>query len=411
LLADPHGALHFSNVEVDFVIRSLYKAVKSGSQEAARSMTARPLKDVTVLEMGTFITGPAAGMLLADLGARVIKIEQPGTGDPFRAFKGGLYSPHFQTYNRNKLSITLDTRQPEDLATLDRLIETADVFIQNFRPGVAARLNVDPQRLRGLKPRLIYASISGFGSEGPDRDRPAFDTVAQASSGFLRLLVNPEHPRVVGPAIADAMTGFYAAQGILAALHERHASGQGRLVETSMFEAMAHFNLDDFTHLLSADEVMGPYSRPHVSQSYVFECADGKWLALHMSSPPKFWENLAEAVGRPDMLALPAFASREARIAHYDDVIAFLAPIFATRNREDWCAELTAREVPNAPVRTSQEVVDSAQAKALGLVVEDPAGPHGRFRTIRSPLSFDGERMGEVTAPPVLGQHDAAIKG
>jgi crotonobetainyl-CoA:carnitine CoA-transferase CaiB-like acyl-CoA transferase len=373
-------------------------------------MTAKPLKDVTVLEMGTFITGPAAGMMLADLGATVIKIEQTGTGDPFRAFKGGLYSPHFQTYNRNKKSIQLDTRQPDDLATLDRLITTADVFIQNFRPGVAGRLNVDPDRLRSLNSRLIYASISGFGAAGPDRDRPAFDTVAQASSGFLRLLLNPEHPRVVGPAIADAMTGFYAAQGILAALHERHATGKGCLVETSMFEAMAHFNLDDFTHLLSADEVMGPFSRPHVSQSYVFECADRKWIALHMSSPPKFWENLATAMGRPAMLSLPAFESREARIAHYDDVIAFLAPIFATQDRAHWEAELTRLEVPNAAVRTSSEVLESPQAQALGLCVEDPSGPHGRFRTIRSPLSFDGERMTEVTAPPTLGQHDAEIK-
>ena len=373
-------------------------------------MTARPLNDVTVLEMGTFITGPAASMLLADLGATVVKIEQPGTGDPFRAFKGGFYSPHFQTYNRNKKSITLDTRSAGDLAILDRLIETADVFIQNFRPGVAKRLNVDAQRLRAQNPRLIYASISGFGSQGPDRDRPAFDTVAQAASGFLRLLVNPEHPRVVGPAIADVMTGFYTAQGVLAALHERHATGKGRLVETSMFEAMTHFNLDDFTHLLSADEVMGPYSRPHVSQSYVFACSDGKWLALHMSSPPKFWENLAQAIGEPDMLARPAFASREARIAHYEDVVAFLAPIFASRPRDVWCAALNAGEVPHAPVATSAEVLASPQAQALGLCVEDPAGPHGVFRTIRSPLSFDGERMTQVTAPPTIGQHDNEIK-
>jgi crotonobetainyl-CoA:carnitine CoA-transferase CaiB-like acyl-CoA transferase len=373
-------------------------------------MTARPLNDVTVLEMGTFITGPAASMLLADLGATVVKIEQPGTGDPFRAFKGGFYSPHFQTYNRNKKSITLDTRSAGDLAILDRLIETADVFIQNFRPGVAKRLNVDAQRLRAQNPRLIYASISGFGNQGPDRDRPAFDTVAQAASGFLRLLVNPQHPRVVGPAIADVMTGFYTAQGVLAALHERHATGKGRLVETSMFEAMTHFNLDDFTHLLSADEVMGPYSRPHVSQSYVFACADEKWLALHMSSPPKFWENLAQAIGEPDMLARPAFASREARIAHYEDVVAFLAPIFASRPRDAWCAALNAGEVPHAPVATSAEVLASPQAQALGLCVEDPAGPHGVFRTIRSPLSFDGERMTQVTAPPTIGQHDNEIK-
>lgn len=373
-------------------------------------MTARPLQGVTVLEMGTFITGPAAGMLLADMGADVIKVEQPGTGDPFRSFKGELYSPHFQTYNRNKRSITIDPKNPADLAVLDRLVEDADVFIQNFRPGVADRLKVDAARLQSINPRLVYASISGFGPEGPERDRPAFDTVAQAASGFLRLLVNPEHPRVVGPAIADAMTGFYTALGILAALNERHVTGKGRVVETSMFEAMCHFNLDDFTHLLSADQVMGPYSRPHVSQSYVFQCSDGKWLALHMSSPPKFWENLAIAVGQPDMLSLPAFESREARIAHYEDVVAFLAPIFARETRDHWTAELTRLEVPNSPVYDTTEVLATEQAKVLGIEVTDPDGPKGPFRTIRFPLSFDGERMDSVTAPPLLGADDAAIR-
>jgi crotonobetainyl-CoA:carnitine CoA-transferase CaiB-like acyl-CoA transferase len=373
-------------------------------------MTARPLAGVTVLEMGTFITGPAAGMLLADMGADVIKVEQPGTGDPFRSFKGELYSPHFQTYNRNKRSITIDPKKESDLLVLDRLVEEADVFIQNFRPGVAGRLKVDAARLQAINPRLVYASISGFGSEGPERDRPAFDTVAQAASGFLRLLVNPEHPRVVGPAIADAMTGFYTALGILAALNERHTTGKGRVVETSMFEAMCHFNLDDFTHLLSADQVMGPYSRPHVSQSYVFQCSDGKWLALHMSSPPKFWENLAIAVGVPDMLSRPAFASREARIAHYEDVVAFLAPIFAGQTREEWTETLTSLEVPNSPVYDSAEVLATQQAKVLGIEVTDPNGPKGPFRTIRFPLSFDGERMDSVTAPPLLGADDAAIR-
>jgi crotonobetainyl-CoA:carnitine CoA-transferase CaiB-like acyl-CoA transferase len=372
---------------------------------------AKPLADVTVLEMGTFITGPAAGMLLADLGADVVKIERPDGGDPFRAFKGAYYSPHFQTYNRNKRSITLDTRGGGDLAAFDRMVADADIFIQNFRPGVATKLNVDPERLRALNPRLIYLSISGFGATGPDRDRPAFDTVAQAASGFLRLIVNPANPRVVGPALADAITGFYGAYGVLAALHERERTGRGRLVEVSMFEAMAHFNLDDFTHYLSAGEVMGPYSRPNVSQSYVFQCRDGGWLALHMSSPPKFWENLAAAVGRPDMLARPEFASRTARIDNYEKVAAFLAPIFATRDRADWCAVLERLEVPHAPVYSAPEVIETEQARHLQLCIEDPAGPDGVFRTIRSPVSFDGERMLDVTAPPTLGQHNAALLG
>ena len=156
---------------------------------------ALPLSDIRVLEMSTFITGSAAGMMLADLGATVIKVEQPVTGDPFRSFRGGLYAPHFQAWNRNKRSITLDTRGAEDRAALDAQIATADVFIQNFRPGVAKRLGVDAERLQAINPQLIYCSISGFGSTGPDRDRPAFDTVAQAASGFLRLLLNPAQPR------------------------------------------------------------------------------------------------------------------------------------------------------------------------------------------------------------------------
>ncbi len=170
-----------------------------------------------------------------------------------------------------------------------------------------------------------------------------------------------------------------------------------------MFESMAHFNLDDFTHYFSEGLVMGPSSRPHVSQSYVFECHDGKWLALHMSSPPKFWENLAQAVGRPDMLHMPQFATREARIENYEHVIAFLAPLFAEKSRDQWCAELQALEVPHSPVRTSAEVAASAQAQALGMVLTDPDGPKGPWRTIRSPVSFDGERMTDVSAPPVLG--------
>ena len=276
------------------------------------------LEGVRVIEQGTFITGPNAGMLLADLGAEVIKVEKPGSGDPFRAFKGSLYSPHFQTYNRNKRSVTLNTKEPEDLALFDQLIADADVYIQNFRPGTAERLGAGEERLRAINPELIYCSISGFGQDGPAAGRPAYDTVAQAASGFLGLLINPENPRVVGPAMADALTGFYAAYGILGALHERHRTGRGRAVDVSMLEAMCHFNLDAFTHYFAEGEVMTPYSRPSVSQSYVLECGDGKWIALHMSSPEKFWQGLANAIAWPDLLRDERFCTREKRIDHQE---------------------------------------------------------------------------------------------
>ena len=376
---------------------------------------AKVLAGVRVVEHGTFITGPAAAMLLADLGADVIKVEQPA-GDPFRAFRGGTYSPHYQTYNRNKKSVTLDTRERGDLAHFERLIADADVYIQNFRPGVAEKLGAGEARLRELNPRLVYCAISGFGPDGPAAGRPSYDTVAQAASGFLKLLINPANPRVVGPALADALTGFYAAYGILGALYERERLGgatRGRRVEVSMFEAMTHFNLDAFTHLFSEGEVMGPYSRPSVSQSYVLPCADGKWIALHMSSPPKFWTGLAQAIEKPDLFDDPRFATREARIDSQEHLIELLSDLFRQRDRAEWCRRLEALDVPYAPVYSTDEVPDDPQAKHLQLFVDavHPAHPEsGRWRTVRSPVSFDGERALEVTAPPLLGDHNEVLR-
>ena len=375
---------------------------------------AKVLAGVRVVEHGTFITGPAAAMLLADLGAEVVKVEQPA-GDPFRAFRGGLYSPHYQTYNRNKKSVTLDTRLKDDLVRFEALIAEADVYIQNFRPGVAEKIGAGEARLREVNPQLIYCAISGFGPDGPAAARPSYDTVAQAASGFLKLLVNPANPRVVGPALADAITGFYAAYGILGALYEREKrkTGSGRRVEVSMFEAMTHFNLDAFTHLFSEGEVMGPFSRPSVSQSYVLPCADGKWIALHMSSPPKFWDGLANAIERPTLFADPRFATREARIAHQSELIELLSAIFRGRERAEWCARLESLDVPYAPVYDTNEVPDDPQAAHLQLFIDavHPAHPEGgRWRSVRSPVSFDGERALEVTAPPLLGDHNEVLR-
>ena len=370
----------------------------------------KPLKSIRVVEMGTYITGPAAAMQLADLGADVIKVERPGEGDPFRAFKGGLYSPHFQTYNRNKRSIALDTRNKADLAVFEALIKTADVFIQNFRPGVAEKVGAGEEALHALNPRLIYCAISGFGTSGPARDRPTYDTVAQAASGFLRLVTPPEKPRVIGPALADAVTGHYAATGILAALVERGVTGKGRRLDISMLEAMSHFNLDSFTHFYSEGEVMGPLSRPVVSQSYTFECADGKWIAFHLSSPPKFWEGLLEATEKTELATDPRFAERLERIKHQDDLIDILTPVFRTRSRDEWCARLEAAEVPYSPAYDSNEALEDPQAQHLQIAVTVPHATMGQFTTVRAPYSFDGEAERDLVPPPLLDEHGAAVR-
>src|SRR5580692_1164253 len=211
------------------------------------------LSGIRIVEQGTFITGPCAGMMLADLGADVIKIEGP-EGDPYRSYQGGLYSPHFQAYNRNKRSLALDLKQAPDRELFDRLIRQADVFIQNFRPGTAERLGAGVKRLHELNPRLVYCSINGFGSSGPYTDRPSYDSVAQALSGFLSVVVDYRRPQFLGPALADAITGVYAAYGILGALVERGRTGRGGLVEVSMLEAMAHFAVEPFAAYFALGE-------------------------------------------------------------------------------------------------------------------------------------------------------------
>src|SRR5580658_7220961 len=196
-----------------------------------------PLTGIRVVELSTMITGPLAGMLLADLGASVIKIENPERGDPFRSFRGGLYGGHFLAYNRNKQSITLDLRTPDGQKVFLALIRRSDVLIDNFRAGVLDRLGISSEKLMKENTRLIHVSITGFGSHGPYRNRPAYDAVAQALSGLSSQFLNPDAPRVQGPTLSDNVTGFYVAYAVLAALFERVRTGKGRRIESSMLES------------------------------------------------------------------------------------------------------------------------------------------------------------------------------
>lgn len=323
------------------------------------------LNGVRVVEMGTVITGPAAAVLLGDFGADVVKVEKPETGDPFRTTPdGSLYASNFQAFNRNKRSIALDTTDPAHLEIFDTLIAGADVFIQNFRPGASEKMNAGAARLQAINPRLVYCAISGFGPEGADAARPCYDTVAQAASGYLDLTVDPAQPRVTGPAVADSVTGMYAALGILGALHERNATGRGRLVELSMLAAMAHFNIDAFTHFYADGERMTAWTRPAASQAHVLPCADGKRIALHMSTPPKFWENLVRATGHTELLT--QFPTRQSRLDDHPAVLRALGAIFAQRTRGEWCERLQANHVPHSPVYDASEALESPQAAGPG---------------------------------------------
>jgi len=372
-------------------------------------MSTQPtLAGIRVLEQGTFITGPCAGMMLADLGADVIKIESP-EGDPYRAYQGGQYSPHFQAYNRNKRSLALDMKLQGDCALFERLAAEADVYIQNFRPGTADRLGAGVARLQALNPRLVYCSISGFGASGPYSDRPSYDSVAQALSGFLSVVVDNRRPQFLGPALADAITGMYASQGILAALVQRGRSGRGAHVEISMLEAMAHFAVEPFAAFFALGETPTSADRPRLAQAYILRTADARLIAIHLSSLEKFWHGLVAALDAPELKDDPRFNPRERRIAEYETLRIELDTRFARQPLEHWVRRLQAEDVPYAPVNLIDDVVRDPQVEHLGIVVPVDS-PHTATRAVRPAAQFDGVRARSVSAAPLLNQHGEAIR-
>jgi len=371
----------------------------------------QPLAGYRVIDHGEFITAPYTAMLLGDLGAEVIKVERPGGGDRFRSFEKGLYGPQFQAFNRSKKSIVLDLETEVDRDTLRALLRSADVYVQNFRPGAAERMGFGPDDVRAIMPRVVYCSISGFGPDGPYATRPAYDTVGQALSGFLSMFVSPDAPRIVGPATADSVTGLYAACGILAALLERERTGRARSVHVPMVAAMAHFSIEQYHRHFVTGDVPDPSDRGRVSQSFAFRCADGRLIAIHLSSPVKFWTAFVAAIERPELATDPRFAARMDRVRNHEALEAALRPVFASRPRNEWLRRLSAADVPHAPILGLDEALDDPQMRHLTMdrTLEHPT--EGTVRTLRSPIFLDGDREdGGMTAPPTLDEHGASIR-
>lgn len=369
----------------------------------------QPLDGILVIELGTMITAPLAGMMLADLGARVIKVEHPKGGDPFRAYRGDLYSPHFSAYNRNKESIQLDLQSESGQDKLHRLLRRADVLLDNYRPGVLERLRLDDETLEKLNPRLIRCSITGFGATGPYRDRPAYDSVGIAMSGLASLLLDPQRPDAAGPTIADNVTGMYACYGILGALLSRATNGKGARVSTNMLESSIAFIPDTFATFTRLGIVSGPHTRVSTSQSYALVCADNRMVALHLSTPDKFWKGLLAAIERPDLGEDARFATRDGRVTHYEALKAELAAVFKTRPRAEWCRRLEAEDVPHAPIWSVDEVIEDPQVRHLGTFHDMPHSKLGTVTSIQRPVLIDGERGPDPVPAPTLGEHSAKI--
>lgn len=368
------------------------------------------LTDITVIELGTVLTAPLCGMMLADLGARVIKVEHPEGGDPFRRHDGRFYSPHFAAYNRNKESIQLDLQSAAGREDLTRLVRQADVLIDNFRAGVLPRLGFTDDRLKFLNPALIHCSITGFGATGPYRDRPCYDAVATALSGLASQMIDPEAPSVGGPTLSDNITGMYAAYGILGALQARARTGEGARVEVNMLEASIAFSPEGFSQYTSKGAAPTTRSRVAISQSFAFRCADGRILSLHLSSVEKFWLAFIQAIEHPELLEDPRFATPALRTRHYEELTALLAPILLMRGSEDWAQRLEAHDIPFAAVNSVPEVMADPQVEHLGVFFEVDHHIQGRQTCIHRPVRINGERGPAERAAPALGEHSEAIR-
>jgi formyl-CoA transferase len=368
------------------------------------------LSGIKVIELTTMITGPLTGMLLADLGADVIKIENPDGGDPFRSFRGGQYSPHFCAYNRNKRSVVLDLRSEQGKQALEKLIKASDVLIENFRPGVMDRLGFHDEKLQALNGRLIHCHISGFGDGGPYSNRPAYDAVAQSLSGMSSLFLDPESPQITGPTISDNISGYYASQGILAALFQREKTSAGRRIDVNMLEATLAFMPDPFGYYTQMDIVSDPKLRARTSQSYAFQCSDGKLLTVHLSSQEKFWEQFVDVIARPDLLTHPKSSSRALRIDNYDFVKEVAAGIFAQHPRSHWLEVLAKRDIPFAPVYDVVEVLADPHIQHMGTFSTLTHPQMGALTAIRRPVLFDKSRDDQPqNSPPMLGEHTQEV--
>ncbi len=362
-----------------------------------------------ILDLGTFITAPYAAMLLAELGADVIKIEKPEGGDPFRWFSGGQSSPHFQAHNRHKRSVALDITTPRGQEILHRMIREADGLVINVRPGVEKRLGVSEDVLRTLNPRLVFCFITGFGSDGPYAKRAAYDNVGQALSGLLSRFHEGSDPRVAGPAISDAATGIFACLGMLAALLEREATGAGRKVEVSMIEATLALAIEPLAHFFNTGNDQDFFFRSAMSQAYILTCRDGHRIALQMSSLEKFWRGLAAVIEQPDLLE--RYPDRKSLVANYDRISRELAAVFATRDRAEWLALLEKHDVPFVPERRLSELQDDPQVRQLDLFYDVAHAAGGTVRSVHRAIRIDGSRDIDFRAPPVLGEHTREVLG
>ncbi len=368
------------------------------------------LTDLTVVECSTYVTGPYAAALLADLGARVIKIESPPDGDPYRYFAPDPYfSFNFAHLNRNKESLVLDLKSAKGKEICLELIKRADVFVENFRPGAADRLGLGYESLQAINRSLVYCSISAFGKSGPYADKPGFDTLGQAMSGLLSVLTDLERPKVMGVALSDYVTGLSAGYGILGALLAREKTGTGSRVETSLIQATLSFIGETAAGFLRTHQVPNRIARVKNAHAFAFLAKDGLPLIIHCSVPEKFWLSLLKTVDRMDLADDPRFKTRDDRRQNYEALEVELSSTFARNTRAEWLKRLEENDVPAGPLYNIGEVLADPQIDHLGMIEEIQHPKAGLLRFVGSSINYPELSGKKPSPPPLLGEHSEKI--
>jgi crotonobetainyl-CoA:carnitine CoA-transferase CaiB-like acyl-CoA transferase len=370
-----------------------------------------PLHGYRIVDLTGMIAGPFATMILADQGADVIKVEAPGRGDQTRAAgnKSGGLSSSFLNNNRNKRSITIDLKQADGRETLLKLAATADVFIQNFRPGVVERLGIDEAAVRAVAPTVVYVSISGFGETGPYVRKPTFDPIIQAVSGLATIQGGSDanRPRLVRTIVPDKTTALTAAQAVTAALLARERTGEGQHVRLSMLDAVLAFL---WASDMGGQTYVGKQVSAQRAASYIdliYETGDG-YMSVSVMSDAQ-WAALAHAAGKPEWLDDPRFKTMELRDLNIDDRLALIQSVLATRTTAEWVALLEEAGVPCAPVLTRNAVIDHPQTVANGILVESDHPVAGRLRQARPAARFEGTPPEHRFGAPRLGENTDEI--
>ncbi|MEX0408624.1 CoA transferase [Aquibium sp. LZ166] len=385
-------------------------AAKAGRRAPAARFDA--LQGVTVLDLSKVLAGPICAQYLGDLGAEVIKIEPVGVGDDTRSwppFVAGE-SAIFLSVNKNKRSIALDLKRPEGLAVLHRMVAQSDVVIESYRTGVAARLGIDYETLRKLQPRLVHASISGFGRSGPLAEIPGYDAMVQAFSGIMSITGEKGGSPVRIPiSPLDQTTGIHTALGIVAALRRRDLTGEGTAIETSLYETALGFLGYVAQTYWATGKAPEPAGSGHESLCpyQAFAAADGQILIAVGSD--KVWRAFAPAVGLEAVRDDPRFATNQARVAHFDETVGMVAEVIARRSVAEWCDILRQAGVPHSPINTVDASLDQPQARERGMVTRIAHSAAGEMPAIAIPILFAGCERSPRSAAPTLGEHSAEI--